>query len=453
MLLSFSPGKISDDAQRVRSCAIGPDRQTANLAHEAVSAVEMHLLQMGWPVGQGLGAIPDIQKVLGLGRPTCSEAVIILEARGLVDIRRGRKGGVFVAAPTAEDVVGAMLMYLASSGASTECVQDFRLLVWRMVVETAVKRGLAAFDPIGGAGQWGFAFDLAERIGNPAMALSAQIAEMLVRTCEGRPAPMRDAQLEIAINTGDLAKAFSRLEVLAGPVDLAPPILALETIEYRFASSEGRLAMSLAARMTREMIHSPDKVEAEWETGDRFGYSELVVRQARRILQDFGILRCSRGTKGVFWGSPAGPAGVIRMLTPCLMASGMTARDNMEVFGFLATSAARLSARRRGLRPLTPTKANGSFASSLNLVDLLRMENLLLDLADNPLLSILARSLGLANLPRERPVGMPCRADVAVSNQRILRAVEAGDGETAAALAGVKAETLQQFAGGHLRSA
>lgn len=332
----FSLGKISDDARRVRFCAIGADSQTANLAHEAVSDVEMHLLQSGWPVGEALGAIPDIQKILGLGRPACREAIIILEARGLLEVRRSRKGGLFVAAPTAEDVVGAMLMYLAISGVRTECVHEFRVLVWRMVVETAIKRRVAG-EPFGEVGEWGFAFDLAQRIGNPAMVLASQIAEMLVLTCAGRPAPVRDALLETAIKARDLSPALSRLEVLAGgPVALTEPVLALEMIEHRLVWSERRGAVSLAAKMTREMIHNPDTVEAEWETADRFGYPDLVVRQARRILQDFGIVRCRRGSRGVLWRPAAGPAGVIRMLTPCLMASGMTASDNTEAFYFLA---------------------------------------------------------------------------------------------------------------------
>ena len=101
MRFSFSPGKVSDDARRLTSCIIGAEVPTGNLAHEAVSAMEMHLLQRGWPVGEVLGALPDVQKGLGLGRPTCREAMIILEARGLLDVRRGPGGGLFVAAPTA----------------------------------------------------------------------------------------------------------------------------------------------------------------------------------------------------------------------------------------------------------------------------------------------------------------------------------------------------------------
>jgi DNA-binding FadR family transcriptional regulator len=331
------------------------------LAHEAVANIELQLLQRGWPVGEALGSIPDFQRMLGLGRPACHEAIIILEARGFLDVRRGRRGGLFVAAPTLEVVVGAMLMYLAASGASAECIREFRLLVWRMVVQAAIERDVADVDPVCGAGQWGFAFELALHIGNPAMALVAQICELLVRTCGGRHSPLRDAALEASIKSRDLPGACRRLDTLVGPMDLASPILALETVEHWFAGCERRLAMSLSARMTREMIRHPDTAEAEWETADRLGYSELVVRQARRILQDFGIARCRKGSKGALRAAPAGPAGVIRQLTPCLMASGMTAQDGAEVFSFLAMQAHSL------------------------------------ELADNPILAIVTRSLGLAS--------------------------------------------------------
>jgi hypothetical protein len=443
----FSPAKISDDARRVRSTAIGAERHMATLAHGAVSDVEMQFLQKGWPVGQALGAIPDFQRLLGLGRPACHEAIIILEARGFLDVRRGRNGGLFVAAPTAEVVVGALLMYLAISGAGAECIQEFRLLVWRMVVEAAIKRGIPEVDPAVDAGPWGFAFDLARRAGNPAMVLAAQIAEMLARTCEGRHAPARDERLEAAIQQRDRQAAFRRLSELADPKDLAAPVLALETVEHRFALSERRLAMSLAARMTREMIRRPEAAEAEWETADRLGYSDLVVRQARRILQDFGIARCRKGSKGAVWSQPAGPAGVIRQLTPCLMASGMTDRDGTEAFAFIATSAARLGAERAGVRGASLAGGFGAFANSVDLGDLLCTENLLLELAGNPLLSILARSLGLASLPREHPIAMPLRTDIVAANHRILRAVEAGDGDAAVGLARSKADALQQAAG------
>jgi DNA-binding FadR family transcriptional regulator len=447
MRLSFLPGKASDDARRLTSCIIGADDPTGNLAHEAVSAVELQLLQGGWPVGEALGALPDVQKDLGLGRPACREAMIILEARGLLDVRRGPGGGLFVAAPTAEDVVGAMLMYLTLSGANKHCIQEFRLLVWRMIVEAAIDRGVATAVLAAGAGQWGFAVDLAQRIGNPAMALAAQIAEMLVRACEGRPAPALDFLLERALRLRDTHKAFARLEDMANPMDLAAPLLALEAMERSFAWAGRKSAMALAARMTREMMLRPEKPEAEWETAERLGYSDAVVRQARRILQDFGVVRCQRGRKGALWGVPASPAGVIRLLAPCLIASGTSARDNAEAANFLACNGPRLAAGRAAENGWAQTKVLGSFANSLELIDMIQIENLLLALAGNPLLSIMTRSLGLANLVSPgAKISLHRRVEVMRINHRILRAIEAGDAEKADFLARAKGEIQQSEA-------
>jgi DNA-binding FadR family transcriptional regulator len=445
MNISFSPGKVSDDAQRLASCIIGADDPTGNLAHEAVSVVEMHLLQRGWPVGEALGALPDVQKGLGLGRPACREAMIILEARGLLDVRRGPGGGLLVAAPTAVDVVGAMLMYLTISGASGDRIQEFRLLVWRMIVEAAIDRGAVGQATAVNAGEWGFAVDLARRIGNPAMALAAQIAEMLVRACEGRPAPSHDALLDRALTARDSRRALRRLDDLANPMDLAAPLLALEAMESSFAWSGRRSAMALASRIIREMIHRPDKLEAEWQTAERLGYSDAVVRQARRILQDFGVVRCQRGRKGALWGPPASPAGVIRLLAPCLIASGATPRDNAEAANALACTATRLAAGRAAECGRAQTKVLGSFANSLELVDQMRIENLLLELAGNPLLSIMTRSLGLANLQSLEPgICQQSRGDIVAFNQRILRTIEAGDADAAGLLARAKGQVIHQ---------
>ena len=408
----------------------------------------MHLLQRGWPVGKALGGLPEVQKDLGLGRPACREAMIILEARGLLDVRRGPGGGLFVAAPTVEDAVGAMLMYLTFSGASGACIQEFRLLVWRMIVEAAIERRVdAPVTAAADACEWGFAVDLAQRIGSPAMALTAQVAEMLVRACKGRAAPAHDVLLAHALRAGDRRRAFCRLEDLAHRMDLTSPLLALESMERRLALSGRKSAVALAARMTREMIHPPEELEAEWQTADRLGYSAAVVRQARRILQDFGVVRCQRGRKGAQWGAPASPAGVIRLLAPCLIASGTSAPDIAETANILACNGPRLAAGRTADHGRSQIKVMGTFAKSLDLIDLIRIENLFLELAGNPLLSIMTRSLGLANLlSLDARISLQRRVDIVAFNHRILRAIEAGDAETAGFLARAKGEIQQSEA-------
>jgi DNA-binding FadR family transcriptional regulator len=408
MRLSFSQGMRADDARRLASCIIGANDPTGNLAHEVVSAVEIQFLQRGWPVGEPLGALPQVQKDLGLGRPAWREAVIILEARGLLDVRRGPGGGLFVAAPTAEDVVEAMQMYMYVSGADSGCIDEFRLLVWRMIVDAALTRGIAAPATCALPADSNCVVALAERIGNPAITLSARIAQML-----------------------------------AGP----------ESAERSHARPGRKSAMALAAQMSLEMMNQPDRPEAEWETADRLGYSDAAVRQARRILQDFGVVTCQRGRKGLHWGPPPGPAGVIRLLAPCLIASGMSARDSAEAANFLACNGPRLAAERTATRGGRQVKLLGAFANSLELIDLIRTENFLLDLACNPLLSIMTRSLGLANLVNpDARIGVKGRVDIVAINHRILRAIEAGDAGTAGELARAKGE-IQQAEARYLRSA
>jgi hypothetical protein len=172
-----------------------------------------------------------------------------------------------------------------------------------------------------------------------------------------------------------------------------------------------------------------------------------VVRQARRILQDFGIVRCQRGKKGAPSGAPANAAGIIRLLAPCLIATGMTTRDSTETANFLACNAPRLAAGRVAEEGRSPVRVLGSFATSLEFIDHIRMDNLLLELSGNPLLSIVTRSLGLANLVRLDAKASPQRrVDIVAFNVRILRAIEAGDADTADLLARAKGEIQQSEA-------
>jgi hypothetical protein len=127
------------------------------------------------------------------------------------------------------------------------------------------------------------------------------------------------------------------------------------------------------------------------------------------------------------------------------MASGSSASDNAEVANFLACDAPRVAAGRAAGEGAALTKFQASFASSLELIDLIRIENLLLELAANPLLSIMTRSLGLANLldPGAKVSGHR-RADIVAINHRILRAIAARDAESAGGLARAKGK-IQQF--------
>lgn len=438
-----------DELQQISGCMLG-EVEPASLAHEAVLDMEMGLLRQGWPVGQSLGALPDVRKRLGLGRPAFREAVTILEARGLLDVRRGPGGGLFVAAPALEDVAGAVLMHLALAGESHACIEQFRLLVWRMIVSVAIERRVLLSSDSVQTREWGFAADLAQQAGKTTMALLARLAEMLVRTSHGTEAPAYDRALAGAIAQGDPGKALERLDELAGPVNQNSAIVALELAERAFSLSGRKSAMALAARMTRELSGRPGTQEAEWETAERLGYTDGVVRQARRILQDFGIVRCHQGRKGAELAPPAAPTGVIRLLAPCLVASATLALDIREAITFLMCSAPVLAAKRA--RDANGPSASAAVSSSgTDAFEALALENLLLELSGNPLLAIIVRSLGLANIfVTSEPLVPPDRWDVMAINRRILQAVEARDVASAGVLARVKQEIMQRPADSYL---
>jgi DNA-binding FadR family transcriptional regulator len=426
---------------------IGAATPTDNRAHEAVLSVEMNLLKCGWPVGESLGILPEVQKALGLGRGTCRQAIAILEARGVLESRRGPGGGIFVRAPTIEDVMGAMLMHLALIGAEQDCVPEFRMVVWRLVVAAAIQAGPPAPPANAQPSEWGFAVDLAEQIGNGAMTMAAQLAEMLARICQLPAAPARDAQIDAALLSRDVQAAWSRVDVLAQSNELNPPRFDLELAEQGLSLCGRKSAMALAARLAREFRDGRSAVEAEWETAERLGYTHTVVRQARRILQDFDIVRCQRGRKGALWGPPTNAEGVIRLLAPCLAANGQSARDNSEVAGFLASSAPVLAARRVSRHGSDTIKLFMPVAPT-DVADVMHDENMLLELSGNPLLAIVVRSLGLANVFLDGPPpAWPIAAEIMGFNRQILQAIKTGDPDAVAVVAWAKWRAIQESAG------
>lgn len=445
--MKCAPGSGMDDSQqRMSACMMGITAPSApvSVAHEAVVSIEMDLFRQGWPVGQSLGALPDVQKQLGLGRPASREAITILEARGMLDVRRGPGGGLFVAAPSLDDVAGSILMYLALAGETYACIEEFRLLMWRMIVKTAIQQNVAL--PTAGTvdGQWGFAVALAEQAGNRTMGLLARLAELLMRIAHRADAPGRDVKLETAIRDGNLGKAFERLDRLAGPGKDDATIIALDVAEKGFTLSGRKSAMALAARMARELSGPDRPQEAEWETAQRLGYTEGVVRQARRILQDFGVLRCRQGRKGAEFAPPTAPTGVIRLLAPCLVASATLAVDIREAIFFVVSSATVLAAGRvkandsPSVRLIAPPPGPDAFEA-------ITLENKLLELSGNPLLSIVVRSLGLANTFIARDALIPPHlGEIVALNRRILRAIDSGDAMTAQSLAQAKFDLMQQ---------
>ena len=99
-----------------------------------------HLLFSGkYSVGERLPTERELQTMFQVGRGTIREAVRILEQKGWVDVRRGVKGGIFVAQPNLKHLTENMLVLLQRSDITLEHLIEFRQAIDEAVIFLIMK--------------------------------------------------------------------------------------------------------------------------------------------------------------------------------------------------------------------------------------------------------------------------------------------------------------------------
>lgn len=89
------------------------------------------------PVGHRLPSEAELAAELGVGRVAVREAFRLLERDGLIEVRRGVHGGVFVRHPDLSQVSDVISLLFATRGTSIAEWVDFRLLVEPAAAELA----------------------------------------------------------------------------------------------------------------------------------------------------------------------------------------------------------------------------------------------------------------------------------------------------------------------------
>lgn len=73
---------------------------TPSRGHLLAASIHEHIRSSGLPPGALVGTLDELRAETGLARATVSEAVRLLRDRGVLEIRPGRGGGLFVAEPS-----------------------------------------------------------------------------------------------------------------------------------------------------------------------------------------------------------------------------------------------------------------------------------------------------------------------------------------------------------------
>lgn len=102
------------------------------------------LLSGGISAGQKLPSERELARILQVSRTTVREALRMLEAHGLVDIRLGGTGGAFFSPPDPGMIGSALAMLLAFESVSEDDLNDYRLDFERENAELAARRATDA---------------------------------------------------------------------------------------------------------------------------------------------------------------------------------------------------------------------------------------------------------------------------------------------------------------------
>ncbi|MEE2059013.1 FadR/GntR family transcriptional regulator [Rhodococcus artemisiae] len=87
------------------------------------------IINNGLKPGTRLPVESELGKMLGVGRNTLREAMRLLEAWGVIEIRQGRNGGAVVRHPAPSDLRGPLTVQLLFDGATLEDVLAIRLML------------------------------------------------------------------------------------------------------------------------------------------------------------------------------------------------------------------------------------------------------------------------------------------------------------------------------------
>jgi DNA-binding FadR family transcriptional regulator len=91
-----------------------------------IEQIEHAILQGRYAAGDRLPPERELQTLLDVSRNTLRESLRVLEQKGLVEIRKGNRGGIFVKEPNADSMTESLGVFVQSERITLEQLSEFR---------------------------------------------------------------------------------------------------------------------------------------------------------------------------------------------------------------------------------------------------------------------------------------------------------------------------------------
>jgi GntR family transcriptional repressor for pyruvate dehydrogenase complex len=120
------PSPYSDGVQEAAASQFTAVRRMRSF-DEVVAQIQAAILSGHYSVGDRLPPERELCALFDVSRPTLREALRALEVLGSLDIRPGRRGGIFVASPNGDAVGVALAVLISLHGATAAELNEFRV--------------------------------------------------------------------------------------------------------------------------------------------------------------------------------------------------------------------------------------------------------------------------------------------------------------------------------------
>jgi DNA-binding FadR family transcriptional regulator len=329
-----------------------------NAAHKIARGIRREVIHADYLPGSNLGRGPELCRRYAVGRETLLEASRLLTHWDVAAMKRGPGGGLIVLSTSRWRPASAIATHLRSRQLTrSQHAEAWRsLLLLQSYSESATSGRTTAFDA-------GFQANL-ERGASPLSGAPQHAPDRWNRTLR----PFADALTQLEQEHADAAQAEAD-------------------------GSSRTLAAVIADHLAKTIGGDHDHLGFESDLIERMGVSRQVMRQAIRLLQGTGQVRCERGRGRGISASAAHPPILVERLSEYFEQIELSEAEYRPVLHVLARLTRLLAAAKmpaEGFSKMARKIRNPSWDDPTSHMEALAEEWALLD---NPVLTLLTQTL------------------------------------------------------------